>query len=56
MTARPATIRGTFDVPLPRPRTIEMITAPEFVALEAELLHALREETVHMHEQEASES
>jgi ABC-type nitrate/sulfonate/bicarbonate transport system ATPase subunit len=55
MTARPATIRGTFDVPLTRPRTIEMITAPEFVALEGELLHALREESVHMHEQEASE-
>jgi ABC-type nitrate/sulfonate/bicarbonate transport system ATPase subunit len=56
MTARPATIRETFDVPLPRPRTIEMITSPEFVALEAELLRALREETVHMHEQEARET
>jgi ABC-type nitrate/sulfonate/bicarbonate transport system ATPase subunit len=56
MTARPATIRGTFGVPLSRPRTIEMITAPEFVALEGELLRALREETIHMHEQEATES
>ena len=55
MTARPATIRDTFEVPLPRPRRLEMITSSAFVALEGELLRALREETVHMHEQEASE-
>jgi ABC-type nitrate/sulfonate/bicarbonate transport system ATPase subunit len=56
MTARPATIRNTFSAPLPRPRTPEMITSPEFVALEGELMRALREETEQMHEQEASES
>jgi ABC-type nitrate/sulfonate/bicarbonate transport system ATPase subunit len=56
MTARPATIRETFRVPLPRPRAIEMITSPDFVALEAELLRALREESLHMHELEARET
>lgn len=55
MTARPATIRDTFSVPLSRPRTIDMVTSADFVTLEARLMRALREETVHMHEQEASE-
>ena len=56
MTARPATIRETFRVPLPRPRAIEMITSPDFVAGKAELLRALREESLHMHELEARET
>jgi ABC-type nitrate/sulfonate/bicarbonate transport system ATPase subunit len=55
MTARPATIRATFDVPLPRPRQIEMITSGAFVELEGELLRALREEAVTMHEREERE-
>lgn len=52
MTARPARVRMVLDVPLPRPREIEMVATQEFARLEAELLKALREETHHMHEQE----
>ncbi len=52
MTARPARVRMILDVPLLRPRDIEMIATPEFARLEAVLLRALREETSHMHDQE----
>ena len=33
MTARPGRIREEIPVPLPRPRTIEMLTSPAFAAL-----------------------
>ena len=52
MTARPARVRMVLDVPLARPRTLEIITTPEFAALEATLIRALREESLHMREQE----
>jgi ABC-type nitrate/sulfonate/bicarbonate transport system ATPase subunit len=39
---RPGTVRLTLDVPLPRPRPLDLITTPEFAALEAKLLMALR--------------
>ncbi|MBS1878842.1 MAG: ABC transporter ATP-binding protein [Actinobacteria bacterium] len=44
MTARPARVRMKVSVDLPRPRNIDVITTPRFTELEAELLHALREE------------
>ena len=44
MTARPARVRMKVSPDLPRPRKVEVITTPEFTDLEAELLHALREE------------
>jgi ABC-type nitrate/sulfonate/bicarbonate transport system ATPase subunit len=56
MTARPATIESVVDVHLARPRTIDSLSSPEFVALENRLLHALREESEHMHEQEGDAS
>jgi ABC-type nitrate/sulfonate/bicarbonate transport system ATPase subunit len=38
---RPATVVADVAVPLPRPRTIEMMTQPEFAGIEAELLEIL---------------
>ena len=42
MSPRPGTIVRETAVGLPRPRRYEMVTAPEFVALKASLLAALR--------------
>jgi ABC-type nitrate/sulfonate/bicarbonate transport system ATPase subunit len=44
MTARPARVRMEIAVDLPRPRPLEVIATPRFAELEAQLLHALREE------------
>jgi ABC-type nitrate/sulfonate/bicarbonate transport system ATPase subunit len=52
MTARPARTRVVIDVPLPRPRALEIVTTPEFAQLEAQLLRTLREESRHMRSQE----
>ena len=41
LTPRPARIVRDLAVPLPRPRDVRMLTAPEFVALEAELVDLL---------------
>ncbi|MFD5178120.1 ABC transporter ATP-binding protein [Nocardia sp. NPDC058379] len=45
LSARPATVRHEVRVDLPRPRGLSTITAPEFVALEEELLTILHEES-----------
>ncbi len=42
MSARPGRIELCVDVPLPRPRRLEMVASPEVVALRAELLASLR--------------
>jgi hypothetical protein len=39
---RPTRVRWEVAVDLPRPRIVEMITSPRFVAVEEELLTALR--------------
>ncbi|MEU4314286.1 ABC transporter ATP-binding protein [Nocardia sp. NPDC024068] len=44
LSARPATVRREVRVDLPRPRELSMIAAPEFVALEQELLDVLHDE------------
>jgi ABC-type nitrate/sulfonate/bicarbonate transport system ATPase subunit len=44
MTARPARVRMEIAVDIPRPRPLDVIATPRFGELEAELLHALREE------------
>lgn len=44
LSARPATVRHEVRVDLPRPRELSMMTSPEFVALEAELVSVLHEE------------
>jgi NitT/TauT family transport system ATP-binding protein len=45
MTARPGRIRQEIVVPLPRPRTVEMITSDVFVRLKAEVTQLIREES-----------
>ena len=42
LTERPAAVRREVRVPLPRPRRYDVVTTPEFTALKAELLTALR--------------
>jgi NitT/TauT family transport system ATP-binding protein len=45
MTAGPATVKATFRVELPRPRTVQEIRfTPEFVALYEEIWQCLRGE------------
>jgi len=44
MTARPARVRMEITVDLGRPRPLDVIATPRFAELEAQLLHALREE------------
>ncbi|MFF0546470.1 ABC transporter ATP-binding protein [Nocardia thailandica] len=43
LSARPATVRHEMRIDLPRPRTLSLLTTPEFVALEEELLAVLHE-------------
>lgn len=45
LSARPATVRREVRIDLPRPRTLSMLTAPEFAALEQELLEVLTAES-----------
>jgi NitT/TauT family transport system ATP-binding protein len=47
MTARPGRIKKSIDVGIPRPRTIEVTTSPEFNALRREVLALIREESEH---------
>jgi ABC-type nitrate/sulfonate/bicarbonate transport system ATPase subunit len=42
LSARPGTIVASIPVPLPRPRPAELVTEPEFVALRARVMQALR--------------
>jgi ABC-type nitrate/sulfonate/bicarbonate transport system ATPase subunit len=46
MTARPGRIKKVLDVPLPRPRTLEVLTSEPFTALKREVLDLIREETL----------
>ena len=45
MTARPGRIKLVQPITLPRPRTKAMVTESDFVALKADLLESLRDET-----------
>lgn len=46
MTARPGAVKLARQVDLPRPRTPDLVTAPEFVALKREILDAIEEEAM----------
>jgi ABC-type nitrate/sulfonate/bicarbonate transport system ATPase subunit len=46
MTARPGRIKKSIDVRMPRPRSIELTTSPEFNALRREVLELIRQESV----------
>ncbi|QDF99013.1 sulfonate ABC transporter ATP-binding protein [Azoarcus sp. DD4] len=46
MTARPGRIKAEIPIPLPRPRTAEMTSSPEFVAIHQQLKALIREESL----------
>jgi NitT/TauT family transport system ATP-binding protein len=46
MTNRPGRIKTEIAVPLPRPRSYDVIATPEFAELEREVLAAIRDETI----------
>ena len=52
LSARPATVRDAYEVKLPRPRTLDVVTHPEFLRLEGALLSELREESNRSHAQQ----
>jgi NitT/TauT family transport system ATP-binding protein len=43
LTQRPARVKAEFAVPLPRPRTPDVLTSPEFTALKHQTLELLLE-------------
>ena len=45
LTARPASVRLVMEIDIPRPRSLEVIATPEFLAMEAELIRELHEES-----------
>ena len=44
MTASPGRIKATIDVPFAKPRTIEVVTSPDFVEIKEQVLRLIREE------------
>ncbi len=46
MTARPGRIKKSIEVRMPRPRSIELTTSPEFNALRREVLDLIRQESL----------
>jgi ABC-type nitrate/sulfonate/bicarbonate transport system ATPase subunit len=48
MTARPGRIREEIHVPLPRPRTVDMLTSEVFVGLKRRVMGLIREEALRM--------
>jgi ABC-type nitrate/sulfonate/bicarbonate transport system ATPase subunit len=48
MTARPGRIREEIQVPLPRPRTVDMLTSEVFVGLKRRVMGLIREEALRM--------
>ncbi len=46
MTARPGRIKRALDVPLARPRSLDALTSPEFMALKREVLGLMHAEAV----------
>ena len=45
LTTRPATVKAVIEVPVPRPRALEVIGTPQFLAIEAALVRSLHEES-----------
>jgi ABC-type nitrate/sulfonate/bicarbonate transport system ATPase subunit len=48
MTARPGRIREEIHVPLPRPRTVDMLTSEVFVGVKRRVMSLIREEALRM--------
>ena len=53
MTARPGRIKRELAIDLPRPRSLDIVANPRYVNLKAELLAAIREESVQQMQLEA---
>lgn len=54
MSARPGRIRQVFDVDLPRPRGLDLLTSPEFTALKRQTLEIIYEAGVHIYGSEGA--
>lgn len=46
MTNRPGRVKSLIDITLPRPRHYGLVATPEFQALQAEVLHEIRSESI----------
>jgi ABC-type nitrate/sulfonate/bicarbonate transport system ATPase subunit len=46
MSARPGAFRASFDIDLPRPRSIEILTSPAFIEMKREILSLIYSETL----------
>ncbi len=44
MTASPGRIKATIQIPFPKPRAIDVVTTPEFVAIKDQVLRLIRDE------------
>jgi NitT/TauT family transport system ATP-binding protein len=44
MTARPGRMKATVDINIPRPRSLEMMLDPDFIAIKRQLLGLLHDE------------
>jgi len=44
MTARPGRLKEEIVVPIPRPRSVEMVMDPQFIAVKRQILELLRNE------------
>lgn len=47
MSSRPGHLKEEFHIPLPRPRTLDMLTMPEFTSIKARLFTLIHDESVH---------
>ncbi len=56
MTARPGRIREEIQVPLPRPRTVDLLTSETFVTLKRRVMQLIREEALRTLEAAAPEA
>jgi len=46
MTARPGRIKREIEIPIPRPRTIGVLTSPEFIAFKRDIIELMYEESI----------
>jgi NitT/TauT family transport system ATP-binding protein len=44
MTARPGRLKEEIVVPIPRPRSLDMVMDPEFIAVKRQILELLKNE------------
>ena len=46
MSARPGHIKEMVEIDLPRPRSVEMLTSPQFMRLKRQIMHSIHEEAL----------